>query len=124
MKVTLDKVFKSVKETKFGEKLSVGIKIKEATVHDINGDEVTVGDRYINAWMPKDAQFNYEAGQVINIQVKQRGDYLDFKMVDGQQPSTPSTSGLEERVKRLEEAVFKDEPVDSEPETAPDPDDF
>ena len=119
MKVTLKKVFTNIKTTKFGEKLSVGLKIEENEVQDINGDTIQVNDRYINCWLPKESTFPYSEGDVVNILVKQRGDFLDFKLADSPQykPGVKQdNSDLERRVKALEDKVFAEE--------VSDPDDF
>lgn len=131
MKVTLNKVFTSVKETKYGEKLSVGLKINEKQVNDIDGNTVDVNDRYINAWFPKDTRFPYNEGDTIDIRVKQRGDYLDFQLINdmpkpGQAAvSDTRISNLESRVAKLEEIIANTPAVSDPTETVPDdPDNF
>lgn len=122
MKVTLEKVFKNVKETKFGPKLSVGLKIRESKVTDIEGKEVIIGDRYLNAWFKPDFVFNHDVGDTIEILVKQRGEWLDFTL-----PKPGENAGalaeLAARVAALEAhcGITRTEP---EPEPASDPDDF
>jgi hypothetical protein len=106
MKVTLTKVFTGVKETKYGEKLSVGLKIAEKTVNDIDGNTVEVNDRYINAWFPKNTHFPYSEGDTVDIRVKQRGDYLDFQLIDKlEETNTSGNKNLEDRIFKLEDRI-------------------
>tara|TARA_R100001086_G_C11848217_1_gene261010 strand:+ start:2259 stop:2627 length:369 start_codon:yes stop_codon:yes gene_type:complete len=122
MKVTLTKVYTNVKETKYGEKLSVGLKIAEKQVNDIDGNSIDVNDRYINAWFPKDTEFAYSEGDTIDIRVKQRGEYLDFQLVDG---LPKPGAALEARVAKLEKQMAEltgGEVVDEDKQE--DPDDF
>lgn len=127
MLVTITKVYSNVKTTKFGEKLSVGLKVQEQTVTDINGDSHTVGDRYINAWFPKDFVFPFREGDKAELLIKERNGYLDFAIPGVGKAPAPDVSSLVERIKKLESAVFGDSAkpaeVAPEPEVA-DPDDF
>jgi len=132
-KVTLKKVFQSEKETKFGMKVSVGLKIEEETVTDINGEDVEVKDRYINGWFPKGYDFPFQEGDVVNVLVAVRGDYLDFKIPDnatsGEMSITKRVLRLEKQMKDLTEG--KSEKKETEPTMdgekevdVADPDDF
>lgn len=105
MQVTLEKVFKSVKETKFGPKLSVGLKIKETTAQDINGDSVTINDRYINGWFKQDFNFEHEAGDVIDILLTTRNEYLDFTLPEVAAQRKGGDPSLGPRVAKLEKQV-------------------
>lgn len=114
--VTLTRVVSNVKETKFGKKLSVGLKIKESTVRDINGSDVAVNDRFINGWFNEDFKFEPKEGDVIDILIATRGEYLDFKLPGVGKPPVADTSALVDRIIKLEQAVFgaqenKKEPV-------------
>ena len=119
-KVTLEKVFTKVKETKFGPKLSVGLKIKEATVTDVDGVEVQVNDRYLNAWLKEDAVFPHKEGDVIEIAVKQRGEWLDFSLgafKGGTSSDGPRLAAIEARLSKLEaQMAGHHEDVETEPE--------
>ena len=107
--VTITKVSSNVKETKFGPKLSVGLKIKELVVQDINGEAVNVGDRYLNAWFPKDHVFKYKEGDKIDIIVKQRGEWLDFMTKEQAEKSKTGVGDIlkdhESRIQKLEAAL-------------------
>ena len=122
--VTIDKVFKNKKTTKFGEKLSVGLKIKETTVKDINGEDVTIGDRYLNAWFPADYDFTPQAGDTIDILVKQRGEWLDFstkeQAANSKSGQADRLTALEARVRKLEEAAALDRGESIADEVEPD----
>lgn len=120
MKVTLEKVFKNVKETKFGPKLSVGLKIRESKVTDIEGKEVIVGDRYLNAWFKPDFNFAHDVGDSIDILIKQRGEWLDFSIPKPGE-NTGALADLAARVARLEAHCGL---TTTEPEPPSDPDDF
>jgi len=119
-KVTLEKVFTKVKETKFGPKLSVGLKIKEATVTDVDGVEVQVNDRYLNAWLKEDAVFPHKEGDVIEIAVKQRGEWLDFSLgafKGGTSSDGPRLAAIEARLSKIEARLDgADEDEETEPE--------
>lgn len=133
-KVTINKVFQSEKETKFGLKVSVGLKIDEDTVTDINGEDVEIKDRYINGWFPKGYDFPFQEGDVVNVLVAVRGDYLDFKLPDnatsGEMSITKRVLRLEKQMKDLTEGkVVKKEVKETEPTMdgevdVADPDDF
>lgn len=113
--VTLKKVFSNVKPTKFGDKLSVGLKIEEATIVDINGQTITVGDKYLNAWFDKGFIFPHKEGEQVDLLITTRGEYIDFKLPGIGKPPAPDTSALVDRITKLEAAVFG-------PKTAPEPD--
>lgn len=102
MKVTLKKVFANVKPTKFGDKLSVGLKIEEPVVTDIDGNSVTIGDKYLNAWFKQDFTFPHKEGDVVEILIKQRGEYLDFMLPGVGKAPTVDNGSLIERISKLE----------------------
>lgn len=127
MQVTLEKVFANVKENKFGPKLSVGLKVKESTVTDINGTVHNVEGKYINAWFDKDYTFPHKEGDVIDIMIVERNGYLDFKLPGVGKPPTPDTGALIDRIVKLENAVFGAQEAKKEQESQPeavDPEDF
>lgn len=101
-KVTITKVFQSEKETKFGPKVSVGLKIEEPNVTDLNGESVDIKDRYINGWFPKGYEFPFQEGDIVNVIVTERGEYLDFKIPEG---STLGEGSITARVLKLERLV-------------------
>lgn len=118
MKVTLTRVVSNVKETKFGKKLSVGLKIKETAIQDINGTTIAVNDRFINGWFNEDFKFEHKEGDVVEILIATRGDYLDFKIPGVGKPPAPDMGSLIDRIVKLETAVFGDKEVKNE-ETLP-----
>lgn len=128
--VTIARVVNSIKTTKFGDKLSVGLKIKETEVVDINGTKVPVNDRFLNAWFNPEYKFEPKEGDVVDILVSQRGDYLDFKLPGVGKPPAPDMSAIIERIAKLEAVVYREQaglvtvsdPAD-EPE-AVDPDNY
>lgn len=104
-KVTLEKVFTKVKETKFGPKLSVGLKVKEASVEDINGIKVQVNDRYINGWFKQDYVFPHKEGEEIEILLTTRGEYLDFTLPEIAAQKRGGDPSLGPRVAKLEKQI-------------------
>lgn len=106
MIVTLKKVFTSVKTTKFGDKLSVGLKIEEPTVTDINGQPITVGDKYLNAWFDKNFIFPHTEGEKVDILITTRGEYIDFKLPGIGKPPAPDLGSIIDRIKKLEDVVY------------------
>lgn len=79
MKLTITKIFRKEKETKFGKKVSVGIKTKEY------GE-----DRYLNGW-EDDHNQHWKEGMEVNAEVKTNGDFLNFKAL-------PFTSNLAPKI--------------------------
>jgi hypothetical protein len=124
--VTIEKVFSKVKETKRGEALSVGLKLREEFVEDINGEKINVKDKWVNAFFPKDFDFPFKDGDTADLLIVQDGEYINFKIPGVGKAPTPDIASLVKRVQRLEEVVFdggiEDEP--QEPQDLPDPDDF
>lgn len=103
MLVTISKINRGVKETKYGNKRSVGIQIAEDTVKDINGNNVSIGGRWLNCLYDEkkdNGSENWDSGQQVEVQIKVNGEYLNFSPVSGQE------ADLLGRVKKLEEAVF------------------
>lgn len=119
MIVTLDGVSRNTKDTQYGPKEQLGIKVVESKVFDINGLEITVSDRWLNTYNTKGTE-GWDKGMKVNVLITEKdGKYLNFKPADaGAQPP----SELEVRVKRLEDKVFGTG-VESKEEIA-EPDDF
>ncbi len=103
--VTIEKVFTKVKETKFGEKLSVGLKIKESSVEDLNGAAVQVNDRYLNGWFNKDYKFPYKEGDEVDIIITTRGDWLDFQLPEVAAMKKGGDPTIGPRVTKLEKQM-------------------
>lgn len=74
MKLTITKIFRKEKETKYGPKVSVGIKTAE------------YGDKYLNGW-EDDHNKHWQEGMEVNAEIKTNGDFLNFKAL-------PYTSNL------------------------------
>lgn len=115
MKVTLEKVFISPETitTKFGDTKKVGLKIIETEV-DTDKGKRTVGERWISGFLNKTIQ-GWKKGDIVEIDIvaNQSGDkeYLNFKV---------AKKDLEERVAKLEDAVFggrKNDGVDEPPKS-------
>ncbi len=133
MKVTLEKVFANVKENKFGPKLSVGLKVREPMVLDINGNEHSTEGRYINAWFDKDFIFPHKEGDVVDLLIVERNGYLDFKLPGVGKPPTPDMGSFIERLATVEgqvSAILKHlelnttAPAKAEEDVQVDPEDF
>ena len=78
--VTLTKVFRKKVETKYGEKMSVGILTKEH------------GDTWINGFKHDDNK-GWKIGDTVNIEIVKNGEYTNFK--------NPNTKLTEKRVKEI-----------------------
>lgn len=112
MKVTISAINRTQKQTQYGVKEQVGMKIEESTITDVNGASINVADRWLNSFNTKGTE-NWDNGMSVNIDVIEKdGKYLNFKV--GSASSAPSPE-LESRVAKLEEAVFgpKEEANDS-----------
>lgn len=116
MKVTLTQVLSKAKETKYGMKQSVGIKIQEETVLDINGETVEVNDRYLNGWFKEGYEPPFTIGDTIDIVVKQRGEWLDFSLPKaGESDNSTRILELEAEVGRLRKLLAAYEETEEEP---------
>lgn len=124
-KVTLTKVFTGIKETKFGNKMNVGLKIQEDKIKDINGQDIVVGDRYVNGWFKEDFTFPYSEGDVVDLLVVVKGEYLNFSLPGVGKPPAEDTSILKARIKELEaEIAALNNPLGSQDEEMEDPDGY
>lgn len=101
MKVTIDAINRSQRETVRGIADTVGLKIVETTIQDINGKDIQVNDRWLNTFKVEGTQA-WDKGSVVNIKVIEKdGKYLNFTPVIG-----VDTDDLNARVTKLEGAVF------------------
>lgn len=98
-KITIKKVFSNIKDTKHGPKTSIGLKVEEEIVTDINGEEIKLGERFINGWFPKDFTFPFQEGDIVNILMTTRDEYVNFKLPES---STSGDMTITSRVLRLE----------------------
>ena len=115
-KVTIDKVFTKQIETQRGARLSVGLKIKEGSVKDINGQDITVNDRWINGFFDPKFTVPFKQGDSAEILIIEKdGKYLNFSIPGVGKPPAHDMSLLIDRIKRLEDAVFGSN-VPEEPE--------
>lgn len=88
MQVIIERVFRKNVETKYGIKPNVAIKTNQH------------GDKWLSTFKT-DGTEDWKDGDTVNIEVQQKGDYLNFI------PQTAgSNSDLAERVAKLEAAVF------------------
>lgn len=109
-KVTLTRIFKGMKNTKYGEKPSVSFKCAEH------------GDKWISTFKTTPIMDTWKEGDVVEVNITEKNGFMNFDT------GTPSaTAGLEARVKAIEDmigitsqeptvklgqATPKDEPVD------------
>lgn len=118
MKVTISRIVRGDKDTKFGTKNSVGLKIQETTISDVNGNEVEVNDRWLNCLYDLNRQNGTEAwndGDSVDIDVTVNGEYLNFRPSSAD--SVRASNNLEERVKKIEEHLgFNKDNVVEEPD--------
>lgn len=104
-KVTIDAINRTQKETKYGLKDQVGIKIVEATTTDVSGNTVNINDRWLNTFQAQGTE-KWSKGDVVSIDlIEKDGKYLNFKPSSA---DSMAVTDLELRVKRLEEKVFGD----------------
>lgn len=125
MIVTIKGIYRDEKETKYGKKDQVALKVEENEVIDQDGTSIQVGDRYIRGLFApgQSGTEEWENGDQVNIRIAQSGDFLNFKMADGDQPTQKTP--LVDRVKRLEDAVFNQKEAEAKVEEPVDPtDDF
>ena len=106
--VTISQIFRKDVETRFGIKHKVGIKTVEH------------GDKWLSTFKTKGTE-DWTEGMTVDVEVSEKGDFLNFNPVFKAVSSSTSTSSpaLEARVKKLEDAVFgvvktDDVPADEE----------
>lgn len=97
--VRLTKVFRDTIDTKYGMRAKVAIQTE------------THGDKWLSALLPTNATAGTEdwnPGDTVNIDVIEKGEFLNFKPNGASKGSSSSSAGpsLESRVVRLEEQVF------------------
>jgi len=98
--VTLTRIYKGMKETKFGTSPTVAIK---TTTH---------GDKWLNTFKVTAEMDGWKEGDTVNINVQEKGGYLNFDTIGlGSQvkpvgQATGGTNNTEARLKKLEDAVF------------------
>jgi hypothetical protein len=101
-KVTLEAVNRSQKETAYGIKTQIGIKISETSIKDVNGNDIIVADRWLNTFTTKGTE-SWDKGMSVNIDVIEKdGKYLNFK--PGQAAQTDDA--VLARLDRIEAKVF------------------
>lgn len=82
--VTIDGINREEKETQYGMKQRIGLKIVESKVFDINGTEIAVNDRWFNGMvaLTNNGTEHWKKGDKVNIAITQKeGKYLNFKVV-------------------------------------------
>lgn len=87
--VTLTRVYKGTKETKFGVKPVVALKTVE------------YGDKWLSTFKITKEMDNWKEGDKITLDVEVTDKFINFKLPD-------VNSNLELRVSKLEKAVFGD----------------
>jgi hypothetical protein len=99
-KVTIEKIFRGEQETKFGMRNKIGLKVRE---HDIileDGSPANVDDKYLTMLAKPELDNGtetWETGQQVEVAVTEKGGYFNFRVVG---------FSVEDRLKKLEEAVF------------------
>lgn len=105
--VTLTRVYRSDKDTKFGVRNSVGIKTNE------------YGDKWLSSLFDpskgKNGTEDWKEGDTVNIFISEKDGYLNFTL----KAKAPSLEELDARLKRIEKAL--ESPVS---QTKPDVPDF
>lgn len=109
MKVTIEAVNRSQKETVHGIKPQIGIKISETTVKDVNGTDISVSERWLNSYNVAGTD-NWDKGMSVNVDIVEKdGKWLNFKPAVAPQVDTE----LVARVEKLEASVFGERDNDS-----------
>lgn len=99
-KVTLEKVFRGEQETKFGMRNKVGVKVQEQEIILEDGRPANISDKYLTALFKPEGQNgteDWETGMQVEVAVTEKGGYFNFK---------PLGNTLEDRIKKIEDAVF------------------
>lgn len=99
MQVTLTRIFRGDVETRYGTKPKIGIKTVE---HE---------DKWLSTFKLQGTE-SWKEGDKVNIAVEEKNGYLNF---------TPIIPDYNDRITKLEEAVFGKK---KEPEPQVNPDDF
>lgn len=113
-KVVLTRVYRGEQETQWGVRDKVSIKTAQH------------GDKWIGALFDpkkgKNGTEDWKEGDTVEVYLTEKGGYTNFTM----KPKVGDTSGLEVRIKKLEDAVFggSENVKEDIPDTAPDQDDF
>lgn len=109
MIVTIDGINREEKETQYGMKQRVGLKLVEQKVFDINGTEVQVNDRWLNGMLSlgNNGTENWKKGDKVNIAITEKeGKYLNFKVVrDDSAPKSSSSSSNDSVLKDIQDRL-------------------
>ena len=97
--VTIVRTFKKVVETKYGSKPSLAIKTEEH------------GDKWLSTFKVTSEMDNWKEGDKVTINIQEKGGFLNFDTIGvGSQAKSSSpasgNSNYEDRIKKLEDAVF------------------
>lgn len=116
-KVTIDKVFTKQIETQRGARLSVGLKVKDSSIKDINDKDIAVNDRWINGFFDTSFVVPFKQGDTVELLIIEKdGKYLNFSIPGVGKPPAPDMGLLIDRIKKLEDAVFGARGTDTETE--------
>lgn len=116
-KVTIDKVFTKQIETQRGARLSVGLKVKDSSIKDINDKDIAVNDRWINGFFDTNFVVPFKQGDTVELLIIEKdGKYLNFSIPGVGKPPAPDMGLLIDRIKKLEDAVFGARGTDTETE--------
>jgi len=90
-KIKITKIFRGKQETKFGEKDKIGLKTEQ------------YGDKWVSSFQTKGTE-NWKEGDEVEVFIEKKGDYVNFTLA----PKVGGTdlSGVEARLKKLEDKVF------------------
>lgn len=91
--VTLTRVFRKDKETRYGIKQQVGIQTKEH------------GDKWLSSFKTQGTE-DWQEGMTVNINIQEKGDFLNFTPVLDGSTRSAGSSELDARITRLENEVF------------------
>ena len=87
-KYTITRIWKGIKETKFGNKPTVRLQVMEH------------GDTWLSTFKVTPAMDNWKEGDAVELNVSEKNGYLNFDTQSNPQ------SELADRVAKLEQAVF------------------
>jgi hypothetical protein len=91
--LTITRVYKGTKETKYGVKPTVAIKTVEH------------GDKWLSTFKVAPVMDEWKDGDKVKLDVEVTDKFINFKLPDA---SSQANADLEARVKRLEKSVFGD----------------
>ena len=91
--VNITRVFRGEQETKYGLKAKVSIKTEEH------------GDKWLSTFNTAGTEA-WTDGMEVNIDITEKGDFLNFKVPGGVATVPSASPAIEGRVAKLEEAVF------------------